>query len=194
MFTSCASSSRPATSGTWTRLRERSCGTSCGTLRRRTGSGRRSRCSWWRTALRRRRWPRSFGGYVARRTPTLRVSPQSSASKTRCRLRGRPRRARAPARRTYLRPDHPPGRRGDDRAGDWLPTIQSFRRERARTAASQVEVAGLAGHLVDQFLAKRSDLRTKKYGGDLEDRMHSFTRWWRRCGDQWGVTSEVVVA
>jgi len=92
------------------------------------------------------------------------------------------------------------GRRGNDRAGDWLPTLSpSGVRERAhrsfpkamedfdfprvleayasaaerarRGGLDGVEIAGLAGHLVDQFLARRSNLRTDEYGGDLEHRM-----------------------
>jgi len=92
------------------------------------------------------------------------------------------------------------GRRGDDRTGSWLPTISpSGVRERAHrsfpkamedfdfprvldayAAAAErarrggldgVEIAGLAGHLVDQFLARRSNLRTDEYGGELDHRL-----------------------
>ena len=92
------------------------------------------------------------------------------------------------------------GRRGTDHAGAWLPTVApSAIRERAHrsypkaledfdfsrivddyAAAAQraqrggldgVEIAGLGGHLIDQFLAPRSNHREDRYGGDLENRM-----------------------
>ncbi|OUZ11714.1 N-methylproline demethylase [Aeromicrobium sp. PE09-221] len=91
------------------------------------------------------------------------------------------------------------GRRGDDHSGHWLPTVgPSAIRERAhrsypkamedfdfpriledyaaaalrakRGGLDGVEIAGLAGHLVDQFLAPRSNQRDDMYGGSLENR------------------------
>ncbi|MFO6453028.1 MULTISPECIES: FAD-dependent oxidoreductase [unclassified Aeromicrobium] len=92
------------------------------------------------------------------------------------------------------------GRRGRDTSGPWLPTLSpSGIRERAHrsypkpmedfdfsrviadyAAAARraqqggldgVEIAGLAGHLLDQFLAPRSNLRDDRYGGALENRV-----------------------
>jgi len=92
------------------------------------------------------------------------------------------------------------GRRGWDASGPWLPTVSpSGIRERAhrsypkpmedfdfprviadyaaaagrarRGGLDGVELAGLAGHLIDQFLAPRSNLRDDRYGGSLENRV-----------------------
>jgi 2,4-dienoyl-CoA reductase-like NADH-dependent reductase (Old Yellow Enzyme family)/thioredoxin reductase len=92
------------------------------------------------------------------------------------------------------------GRRGHDKAGQWLPMISpSGVRERAHRSYPKamedfdfprvvadyaaaalrarvggldgVEIAGLAGHLIDQFLARRSNLRDDEYGGVLENRV-----------------------
>lgn len=92
------------------------------------------------------------------------------------------------------------GRRGDDHAGDWLPTVSpSAIRERAHRSYPKqleefdfdritgdyvaaalraqkggldgVEIAGLGGHLIDQFLAPRSNTREDEFGGSLENRV-----------------------
>ena len=97
------------------------------------------------------------------------------------------------------------GRRSKDNIGSWLPTVApSPIRERAhrsfpkemeafdfprvidayaaaavraqRGGLDGVEVAALAGHLIDQFWSPRSNNRTDEYGGSLQARMRFATR------------------
>jgi 2,4-dienoyl-CoA reductase-like NADH-dependent reductase (Old Yellow Enzyme family)/thioredoxin reductase len=92
------------------------------------------------------------------------------------------------------------GRRGASHAGHWLPMISpSYLRERAHrsypkaiedfdiprvlrdfAAAARraqdggldgIEIAALAGHLIDQFIAPRSNEREDEYGGELTHRV-----------------------
>jgi 2,4-dienoyl-CoA reductase-like NADH-dependent reductase (Old Yellow Enzyme family)/thioredoxin reductase len=92
------------------------------------------------------------------------------------------------------------GRRSDDQAGHWLPTVSpSAVRERAHRSYPKVmedfdfdritadyvaaalraqkggldgvELAALAGHLLDQFLAPRSNQRDDQWGGSLDNRL-----------------------
>lgn len=92
------------------------------------------------------------------------------------------------------------GRRSQDSVGDQLPTISPSQvRERAHRSYPKeieehdiarvigafvrsaqlakdggldgVEIAALAGHLIDQFWSRRTNRRTDRYGGTLENRM-----------------------